>query len=247
MAERRQKLRVLLLQVREDAPTRHEELNEFVLGAGLEPEQFDVLDVFATPEFPAERVEGYDALCIGGSSDASVTRPEEYPFIAPALALLRHCDRIGLPVFASCFGFQLAAVAFGGRVEVDLARAEFGTLPIQLTEAGRTDPLLGDLGEAFLAVVGHKERAVSIPEVAEHLACTEICPYQAFRLRGRPFWAFQFHPEVTRADLVCRLVRYWTRYFETEQACKLVTASLAETPEANALLGRFIDRVVLAP
>lgn len=246
MVRNRAKLRVLLLQIREDEETRWEEFEGFVRLSGLAGAQFVSLNVYKDPVFDCTVVEGFDALFIGGSSDATVTRPDLYPFVYGAIELILHCDARNLPVFASCFGFQLAIEAFGGRVEVDHARSEFGTARIDFHPASlATDPLLQDGPRSLWAVVGHKERAVVLPPGVELLASTALCPYHAFRRVGRPFYAFQFHPEMNRQDLTSRLSRYRSRYLENDEQYERIVAGLNDTDEANQLIARFIDRIVL--
>ena len=104
-------LRILLMQIRDQARVRVEEFESFVNFSGLQESQITVLNVFDTPVFGSEVLEGYDALFVGGASEASVLEPENYPFVQPSINLLQHCIDVGLPVFASCFGFQLAALA----------------------------------------------------------------------------------------------------------------------------------------
>ena len=68
-----------------------------------------------------------------------------------------------VPVFASCFGFQLVVEALGGKVIADPDRMEMGIYPIRLTLAAQADLLFHDSPDGFLAVSGHKERAVDLP------------------------------------------------------------------------------------
>ncbi len=245
MLPHRAALKVLLLQIRQDEATRHEEFQEFVRFSGLAASQFTVLDVFHTPQFTPEILVGYDALLIGGSSDASVLKPQQYPFVAAIKQLLVACVAQSLPVFASCFGFQVAVEALGGRVILDEAAIEIGTLPLTLTAASLQDPLFHDVQQPFWACVGHQERAELLPPECEILASTPLCPYHAFKVRGRPFYAFQFHPEIDRADLSARLERYAERYLKETHHLSTIIQTLQETPQANYLICKFIDRVVI--
>jgi GMP synthase (glutamine-hydrolysing) len=212
----------------------------------LDAEQFAVLNTFKTPAFEVTCIKGYDALLVGGSSDASVTQPERYPFVKDAKRLLLYCLEKSIPVFASCFGFQAAVEALGGRVMVDAATMEMGTYLLHLTEAAATDVLFHDVPERFWAVSGHKERALSLPEGAVLLAYSERCPYHAFRMAGKPFYGFQFHPEVDAADLTTRITRYQNRYLESAEALAQILQGLQETPIANQLIGKFVDRILLS-
>ena len=91
-------------------------------------------------------------------------------------------------------------------------------ISIRLTAAAAQDPLLHDVPDGFWAVSGHKERAIELPETAILLAYTDRCPYHAFRMAGKPFYGFQFHPEIDPIDLVARITRYQQRYLDSEAA-----------------------------
>ncbi len=244
MPKDRSDLKILLIQVRQDVITRTEEYAEFVRYSGLRADQFILWDVFQQPYFPGDLAD-YDALFIGGSSDASVLKPIEYPFVLTIQDLIRQSLDQALPVFASCFGFQLAVAALGGQIIIDEAQQELGTYALQLTSAAHEDRLFHDVPDPFWVCVGHRERAVTLPDNFLVLGSTALCPYQAFTIPGRPFYGFQFHPEIDRNDLAARLRRYGNRYLAPTADLEQIIAQLQETPGANALIRKFIDRVVL--
>lgn len=240
----RGELKILLMQIREEAATRQEELESFACFSGLDIEQFDILNLFDRPQFGVDVVAGYDALYVGGSSEASVMEPERYPFVEPAQRLLRHCIDRRLPVFASCFGHQLAAQALGAKIVSDPVDFEMGTLPISLTEQARQDLLYHDTPDAFMAVAVHRERATSVPEGCIELAYTEVCNH-AFKVKSAPFWTTQFHPEVDLKVLIQRLTLFKHKYTDGDGHLQQVLDSAVETPESNHLLRKFVDRVLL--
>ncbi len=238
-------LKVLLLQIRDGAQVRREELESFAQYSGLHPRQIDVLNVFDTPQVPADAFAGYDALFVGGASEANVLQPDQYPFVNSCLRLLSACIAQNIPVFASCFGFQLAVLALGGEIKHRETGFEMGTLPISVSLSATGDPLFGHLSEPFYAVSVHKQYADLLPEQCQVLAYTHQCIH-AFRVFNKPFWAFQFHPEVDRRVLVERLTFYQQNYTEGADHLKQVLDAAVETPLSNALLARFVDRVLLA-
>lgn len=246
MGLNRSKLRILYLQIREDDATRAEELQEFIAYSGLENHQFVVLNVFDTPNFDANRASACDAVFIGGSSDASVLNSLRYPFVEDAKTLLAYCVQESIPVFASCFGFQLAVEALGGQVIADPDRMEMGVYPMQLSPAAQDDVLLHDVSSGFLAISGHKERALTLPDRTVCLASTERCPYHALKVIDKPFYGFQFHPELNPQDLAIRIRRYQSRYLEDDDHLQEILASLQETPDANQLIAKFVDRILLS-
>ena len=115
-------IRVLLLSIREEATTLREEHLSFARYCDLAAEQIGLHNVFEQPRFEEDVLDSYDALFIGGASEASVLEPERYPFVEDCQRLIRHCVETDFPVFASCFGFQLAVLALGGEIVRDRVR-----------------------------------------------------------------------------------------------------------------------------
>ncbi|NCJ07597.1 type 1 glutamine amidotransferase [Synechococcales cyanobacterium C] len=245
MATRREQLRILYLQIRNDQVTRAEELQEFVRFSQLDLSQFMILNVFDSPCFAPQCVDAFDALFVGGSSDASVLQPQKYPFVEDAKRLLAYCVQQGVPVFASCFGFQLVVEALGGQVILDRDRMEMGVYPMHLNPQASEDLLLHDTPSSFMAVSGHQERALTLPQQTIALAYSQRCPYHALKVMGKPFYGFQFHPEVDCHDLVARITRYQERYLDSPEHLQRIVDSLVETPHANQLIAKFVDRILL--
>ena len=237
-------LRVLLLQIREDPVVTKEEQESFVLHSGLSLAQFSIHNTFDNPDFGPEILEGFDALFVGGASSASVLKPDEYPFIDSCKNLLSHCAESSFPTFASCFGFQAAVLAFGGEIIRDEEVYEMGTVSISLTGAASTDPLFKYLSGDFYAISVHKEKAIKLPENCLLLGETELC-CQAFRVIDRPFWCFQFHPELNRPCLVERLGVYKDQYTDGENQYQEVINALKEVPESNSLVRLFVEKILI--
>lgn len=236
------KCRFLLLQIRDKPQVREEEYASFCEFGQLLPEQLDILNVFDTPVFNADVLTGYDALFVGGASEASVLEPENYPFLDPCVSLLQHCIETRFPTFASCFGFQLAVQALHGEIVRDIGDFEIGTLPISLTRSAELDPLMQGMPDPFFAVSVHRERAEVFPENVTPLAYTHECPH-AFKVKDAPFWAFQFHPEVDKRILIERLSVFKTHYTNDQGHFEQVIEQAVETPESNHLVCRFVEIV----
>jgi GMP synthase (glutamine-hydrolysing) len=241
-------IRVLLMQIRLDQETLNEELEAFAEYSGLHVEQIDTLNVFTTPSFEYTAVNEYDALFVGGSSDEgdALIIPDKPLFAVNSMHMIRHAYEEKIPVFASCYGFQAAVVALGGELVHDVARAEKGTLEIRVTEAGKEDRLFADTPESFYAVSVHEKLAAWLPKGAVTLAESDLCPHHAFTFPDRPFYAFQFHPEVDLDELGVRLKRYQDRYLDSEISYHEIMDTAEDTSHANILLGKFMERVVLA-
>eukprot|EP01080_Neovahlkampfia_damariscottae_P003080 gene3080-5250_t len=243
-------MRILLLQIREvNDPTAKEEYLSFVRCSKLKEDNFVVHNVFEKPNFDENILEGHVALFIGGSSDASVLKEEEYSFVLNCKKLLIHCEKNNFPVFGSCFGFQLACEALGGEVIVDEKNCEMGCYNISLfSDSAKEDLLFHDTPNGFTSIIGHKERAIKLPENAILLASTELCPYHAFTLKDKPFYAFQFHPEMDLNDMDSRLNRYPKRYpyemFEGEEGIRKSGIG-KDLTDANGIVEKFVQRIIM--
>jgi GMP synthase (glutamine-hydrolysing) len=115
-----------------------------------------------------------------------------YPFLRDELRLLERRLAAARPTLGICLGAQLMARALGAWV-YPAPEKEIGWGKVQLTEAGRNGPLRHFVGAPVLHWHGD---TFDLPEGAELLASTEMCPNQAFSF-GRQALACQFHPEIT--------------------------------------------------
>jgi GMP synthase (glutamine-hydrolysing) len=115
-------------------------------------------------------------------------------------ALLLAGER-GAQVLGVCFGHQLLAKAAGGEVILNPRGREIGTVTVQLTPAGRRDPLFAwAQGGEIEVQATHVDAVDPLPPDATLLASNENCAAQAYRL-SPTVAGVQFHPEVPPAAL----------------------------------------------
>ena len=190
------------------------------------------MNVFDRPSFKPSLLDNFDALYVGGASEANVLEPHKYPFNKNCIELLRYAAEISKPTFASCFGFQLAVLAFGGVILNKDKGYEMGTVKISLTDKAKSDLVYQGIEDRFPAVSVHRQYASTIPEPLEMLAYTEQCIH-SFKYKNKPLWAFQFHPEVDRETLVKRLTIFSKHYTDNTEQIKEVLNSAVETPESQ--------------
>lgn len=235
--------RFLLLQVREPGdPMAANEAFAFRRALGLQPDQLEVFDLLAgSPALPL--LQSADAVLIGGSGDHSVVRGG--PWLPGALGAMELLYEHSVPTFASCWGFQGLAKALGGRVVTDHGRAEVGVLPLDLTEAGKRDPVFGPIGSGFPVVIGHEDVVDELPDGAVSLASSPTIENEALKFLGKPIYATQFHPELVKEDLIARIAAY-PPYLPLTGARSLeeLRTMTPETPGAAGLLRRFVAEVV---
>jgi GMP synthase (glutamine-hydrolysing) len=100
-----------------------------------------------------------------------------------------------LPVLGICYGAQLTAKVFGGRVEKSNKR-EYGRATLHVV---KSDPLLNDVSSSSQVWMSHGDSILELPSEFEVLATTESIPVAAFKRTAedsKPLLALQFHPEV---------------------------------------------------
>ena len=102
-------MRIVVLQIRDDARVERQERDCFVALSGLSADQFDWWNVVERPAVTPRDVEGYDAVVIGGAGAHSVT--ETYPFTAPLARIVDRLSAEKRPLFGSCWGHQFVARA----------------------------------------------------------------------------------------------------------------------------------------
>lgn len=236
--------KVLLLQVRNpEDPMRSHEVACFAEQTGLPAQNVQPVDVVHGSPTLAE-ARAHDAVMIGGAGEFYVSKRNQ-PGLEPLYALLRDLAAVGHPTFAACYGFQCMVEAYGGRIVHDPERTEVGTYALTLSEAGRADPLLGQLPAEFLAQQGHKDRADCLPDGFENLASSERVSLQAIRVPGKPVWGVQFHPELDQRANRHRYEHYLDAYSQhmTPDEREAALARFRPSREASSLLRRFLECV----
>ena len=140
-----------------------------------------------------ETLTAYDALIVLGGEMGALD-DADHPWLTATKALIRHTVESGGCFLGICLGHQLAGAALGGKVVVNPRGKAEGLTPVQLTEAGRSDPLLEVVRPGALAVQWNNDIVSRLPEGAVELATSPDGTVQAARF-GERAWGVQFHPE----------------------------------------------------
>ena len=99
-----------------------------------------------------------------------------------------------LPVLGVCYGAQLTAKQFGGRV-ANSNKREYGRA---LLHKKKEDTILQNVTELSQVWMSHADTILELPSEFDVLATTDDIPFAAFKKNGQshPLYCVQFHPEV---------------------------------------------------
>lgn len=233
---------MLLLQVRDELRAEEQERLCFLEAAELRPEQLTCQNLVLEPRLPWDRVREFDAVMVGGAGAHTVTC--SYPFSEVLRETLLRLVNEGRPLFASCYGHHALVDALGGRVVTDHTTGEVGTFEVELSEAGRADPLFSGLPSRFAVQLGHHDRVDRLPEGLVELAASDRCPFQALRAPGLPIYSTQFHSEMTMEHMEARLMYYASGYLPDHVTPDEVSQMLEPSHEAAVLIRRFFELYV---
>jgi GMP synthase-like glutamine amidotransferase len=151
-----------------------------LLGPGFTTTAYDV----TAGEWP-ERPEAHFAYIVTGSP-AGVY--EDHDWIAPLEAFLR--DAKGkAKLIGICFGHQIMAQAFGGRVEKSVRGWGVG-----LQRYDVSNGMVGNL-ESIAIPVSHQDQIVVQPPCTTILGASAFTPFGILAYEDQPAISMQFHPE----------------------------------------------------
>jgi GMP synthase (glutamine-hydrolysing) len=167
-------------------------------GLGALEQDVEVCRVHQEQALPAVRELGELSGVVVTGSPAMVT--ERHPWSERSAEWLREAVMADVPVLGICYGHQLLAHAFGGRVDDNPRGRHIGTVDVELNDHGARDALLGALGPTLHVAVSHKQSVLELPKEATLLATAARDPHHAFAI-GKRAWGVQFHPEFD-ADIV---------------------------------------------
>ena len=155
-------------------------------GHGFSFENYDVVDGV----FP-NSIHDCDGWLITRSPKGTY---EDHHWIPPLEDFVGAAYTADVPVIGICFGHQVMAQAFGGKVEKFTGGWGLGNSVYEL---------VGDTEKNLLAI--HQDQVVEKPKEATVIASNDFCKYAGFAYRGKAM-SFQPHPEMT-SEFVRELIK----------------------------------------
>jgi GMP synthase (glutamine-hydrolysing) len=110
---------------------------------------------------------------------------------------------LGIPILGICYGMQLMANTFGGRVTRSKKR-EYGRAVLKIDD--KKDIFKG-IPQSKVVWMSHGDKILKYPPGFSSIAHTDNSPVAAMADRKRGLFAFQFHPEVAHTEYGVKILR----------------------------------------
>lgn len=236
---------VLLATRAEDVPA-DEEYALFLRYTGLDERDLVRvrLEAGAMPRFDLDELSG---IVVGGgpfnASDPSEKKSAvQHRVEAEFQSLLDGVVARDFPFLGACYGIGTLGVHQGAVIDRTYPEP-ISVVPVTLSEAGASDPLLAGMPREFDAFVGHKEAITVLPASATMLASSPACPVQMFKV-GRNVYATQFHPELDVEGITTRIHAYaGFGYFAADELeLTLAAVRRAAVSHPSRMLRTFVER-----
>ena len=238
---------ILIIQLRPEDETSDSEFAAFLKYGELDISSVVRLRIENTGIPETLTLEDYSAVIVGGSPFDISTNEHEKSAIQKKIEQDFHdlfdiIVKNDFPFLGACSGNGLLGSYLGASIS-SRYREAVGCVSLNLTQAGRADPLLQGFPDAIDVLLGHKEACDTTPEGATLLMTGADCPVQMFRV-GQNVYATQFHPEGDSEGFITRIHTYKHHgYFQPHEAQGLINAvTERHTPYAQKILQRFVRR-----
>ncbi|MCX8040942.1 MAG: glutamine-hydrolyzing GMP synthase [Thermodesulfobacteriaceae bacterium] len=162
---------------------------------------------------------------------------------------------LNFPILGICYGAQLIAYLFKGKVERSPKR-EFGLTYLKILE---NNPLFKDLekGKEYKVWMSHSDRVEILPSEFYAIGSSENTPFSAFAHKDKPIYGVQFHPEVVHTEIgkkilenfvfeICRCTPSWSMASFVERVIKEIRNLVREEEKVICALSGGIDSTVTA-
>ena len=180
----------------------------------------------------------------GGPSTVTKSKFESVP---------KEIFKKNLPILGICYGLQLIAKLFGGKIKSSKKRREFGRAHI----FKRKNSLLTKnfFSKKNTVWMSHEDAVVKLPKNFHSIAYTKDSKLTIIENRNRKIFGVQFHPEVTHTAkgnvifsnflfLICKIKKKWNINSQKERLISEIKKIVKKDKVICALSGGVDSSVV---
>ena len=180
----------------------------------------------------------------GGPSSVTVKKFESVP--------KRLFDK-KIPILGICYGLQLIAKLFGGKIKPSKKRREFGRAFLQRKNNSQlTKNYLNSPKSVWMS---HEDAVVKVPKNFKIIASTKNSKLTIIENTKKKIYGVQFHPEVTHTDngkkifqnflfLICKIKKKWNIQSQKKRLIKEIKNTVKKEKVICALSGGVDSSVV---
>ena len=126
-----------------------------------------------------------------------------------------------IPILGICYGLQLIAKIFGGKIKPSKKRREFGRAFLYKKTSPLTKKFLNKKKSVWMS---HEDAVIKLPKNFKIIASTKNSKLTIIENKNNKIYGVQFHPEVTHTDngkqifknflfLICKIKKNWSVKF----------------------------------
>tara|TARA_Y100000591_G_scaffold333344_1_gene376056 strand:- start:7364 stop:8923 length:1560 start_codon:yes stop_codon:yes gene_type:complete len=158
-----------------------------------------------------------------------------------------------IPVLGICYGLQLIAKLFGGKIKSTKKKREFGRASIlKNRQSVLTKNFFGNKSSVWMS---HEDAVVKLPKNFISIARTKNSKLTIIENNKKNIFGIQFHPEVTHTDngkqifknflfLICKIKKKWSVISQKNRLIKEIKEKVKNEKVLCALSGGVDSSVV---
>ena len=228
----------LIIETGKPVPTlkRHGGFPDWIrVASGLHVRDVKVCNVEAGDRLPDSK--GFTGVLVTGSG-SMVT--ERHDWSERSAEWLYDAAHKGMSIFGICYGHQLLAQTFGGKVDYNPKGREMGTVKVSLHEHAKDDPLFGELPGSISVHATHMQTVLTVPDDVTVLAYSDKDDCQAFRWKDH-VWGVQFHPEFSTEHMREYIHVRRMALIQEGNEPKAMRKAVSAAPDARRILRNFVE------